>query len=371
MLNNKEMDRLFDKTSHNPSFSEVSRASSFEGKIIDFCVPVNAYFPPPAMLDMIKQELPDILKYYPDYAQAHQDNIARLIGIPSENIVVANGSTEIITLLCRDAQGPMMTSVPTFGRWTDLPAEFGVPLDFLQRDQDKNFQLSVEEIVAHVRLAGTRTLVISNPNNPTGAYLSSLDVACLVDALADLALIVIDESFIDFSGIASASRLAMEKDNLVVVKSMGKALGWHGVRLGYAVSNERIARSIRTSVPFWNINGLAAFVLEKTLLFRNTYEESFRRIASDRDYMLGRLREFREMTTYPSKANFLYCELPPGVSGKVLQQRLLEEYGILVRECGNKHGSNERYLRLAVHPRETTDLLVFALQRVLPGMAPA
>src|SRR6185369_5712278 len=94
--------------------------------------------------------LPHALKHYPDYADVHQENISALTGTPAENIVVANGSTEVITLLCRDVQGPLVTSVPTFGRWTDLPSEFQVPASYIHRLPQHNFELDPDEVLARV-----------------------------------------------------------------------------------------------------------------------------------------------------------------------------------------------------------------------------
>lgn len=363
MAGSETIESLFDKPSHNPSFGEVSRA--VPRQIVDFCVPVNPYFPPPEMQAMIEENLPAILKYYPDYAGVHQQNIADLTGLPAENIVVANGSTEIITLLCRDAEAPLMTSVPTFGRWTDLPGDYQRPVVFLQRHRDNDFALTPEDIVRHVRQAGARTLVISNPNNPTGALLRPDEVQALVGALADLPLIIIDESFIDFAATASACALAMANDNLIVVKSMGKAVGWHGIRLGYAVAGGTRAAALRKQMPFWNINGLAAYVLARLPHFKDRLSDSFALVARDRQYLYDRLCGIRALKPYPSKANFVYCELLDGTSGKALQRRLLEEHGLFIRECSNKIGSSAQFLRIAVHPRGMTDLLIDALRAVL------
>jgi threonine-phosphate decarboxylase len=70
--------------------------------------------------------------------------------------------------------------------------------------------------------------------------------------------------------------------NLVVVKSLGKSIGWHGVRLGYATTNPARAAALRARLPFWNINGLAAYVLKSVTRFADEYRASFTRVAEDR-----------------------------------------------------------------------------------------
>jgi threonine-phosphate decarboxylase len=227
----------------------------------------------------------------------------------------------------------------------------------------------VGEIVNRVRETGARTLVISNPNNPTGAWLTLDEVETLARALADLDAVIIDESFIDFSDLESAAMLTTRMENLVVVKSMGKSLGWHGVRLGYAVAEPARARQMRGWLPFWNINGLAAFVLKAATNFKVEYRESFAKVAAERMYMMKQISTVPGLQVYPSKANFLFVELPGGISGRALRDSLLKNYGLIVRECSNKIGSSEQYLRLAVLGKAAVDSLVRALQSELISSA--
>lgn len=361
-MSNDKVASLFDVRSHNPSFFAVKQSADFEGELLDFCIPVNLHFPPAELVEMIRTDLCEILRYYPDYSETHQQHIADMTGLAPETIVPCNGSTEIITQLCQRAERPVVTSVPTFSRWTDLPLELNVPLHTIQRQRERDFRLEVGEIVGRVREVGARTLVISNPNNPTGAWLTLEEVKALTRALEDLDAVVVDESFIDFSDVETAAGFAAETPNLLVVKSMGKSLGWHGVRLGYAAANPSRAKSLRERLPFWNVNGLAAYVLKTVTRFKAEYRESFARVAEDRVYMTKRLSEVPGLKTYPSKANFLFVELPEGVPGKALRNRLLKHHGLMVRECSNKLGSSEQYLRLAVQCREAVDVLVPALR---------
>lgn len=358
---------LFATAAHNPSFHAIRAQGGHAGELIDFCVPVNAYFPPAALMEQLRAHLPEIVKYYPDYAGVHQDCVASLTGLPAENIVVGNGSTELITSVCRDLKGPIVTCAPTFGRWTDLPAEFGAPVHLIERRPEHLFRIGVDQIVQAVAHSQADAVVVCNPNNPTGAWLSSDQIRRLLGRLRHLSLVAIDESFIDFSDLDSAARLVIDSPNAMVVKSMGKALGWHGIRLGYAVANRRMAAELRARTPYWNVNGLASFVLKHLDRHLDRYLDSFVKTARDRDYMSRALGTVGGLKTYPSKANFLYCELAPGVSGRRLRDCLLERHGLIIRECSNKAGSSERFLRLAVHPRPATDRLVDALRRTLAG----
>ena len=258
--------------------------------------------------------------------------------------------------------------MPTFSRWTDLPEELHLTLHTIVRDRKNGFRLEVDEIVSRVRQVKARTLVLSNPNNPTGAWLTFDQVKVLVNLLEDLDTVIIDESFIDFSDLESAAPYLSEMPNLVVVKSLGKSLGWHGVRLGCVVAEPARAQRLRDRLPFWNINGLAAYVLKTVTRFKPEYQASFGLVARDRRYMTKQLSTVPGLIIYPSKANFLFVELPDGTSGRTLRDRLLANHGLMVRECSNKIGSTEQYLRMAVQTRDAVDMLVPALHDELMAL---
>ncbi len=361
--------QLFNIRSHNPSYFSVRESTAYKGELLDFCIPVNLHFPPTELLELVQSNLPEILRYYPDYSEVHAGHIANLVNLDPDMIVPCNGSTEMITILCQQARGPLLTSIPTFSRWTDLPLELGVQIEFIKRERDKNYRLEVEEIASRVSEVAAKCLVISNPNNPTGAWLSYLEVEQLCQALQDLDTLIIDESFIDFSEIPTAAPLTKRFSNLVVVKSLGKSLGWHGVRLGYAATNSDQAKFLRARLPFWNINGLAAFILKKVKTFKDQFQLSFIKTARDREYMRASLSRLKELTVFESKANFLYVELPKTISGRVLRDELLRNHGVMVRECSNKLGSSEQCLRLAVQKPAAVDRLISALQVELHCLA--
>jgi histidinol-phosphate/aromatic aminotransferase/cobyric acid decarboxylase-like protein len=358
-MNNNVAD-LFNVRSHNPSFFSVKESAVYNGPLVDFCIPVNLHFPPAQLVQRISEHLPEILRYYPDYAEVHAKHIGEIAGVCPDYIVPANGSTEIITRLCHLTRGPILTPIPTFSRWTDLPKELGVPLHTITADGRKDFRLDVGEIVTRVAELSVKMLVISNPNNPTGAWFEADEIAELVLRLPQVEQIVIDESFLDFAGVESAVTLIPKAKNLVVVKSLGKSFGWHGVRLGYAATNPRAAELLRSQLPFWNVNGLAAYILKSVTEFKDEFRQSLALVEDDRAYMLLQLKKIAGLRVFPSRANFLYVELPAQIPGRQLRDRLLKEYGLMVRECSNKIGSSERYLRLAVHTKEAVDRLIAA-----------
>ena len=361
----------FDQTRHSPPFLCLQRALPGR-QLRDYCVPVNPYFPTAAMFRVFRDRLEEVLKYYPASNAEVGRVLAEGLGLDPETVVLANGSTELLTwidvLLVRPS---LATPVPTFGRWTDHPLELGKELHAYALRADDDFHLDVADFVRFVRARQVRAIALCNPNNPTGALQSRDEVLFLFDALADLDVVVIDESFLDFAdeqGVATVSTEAARRDNVIVLKSLGKNFGLHGVRAGYAVANPRLAATLRLALPHWNVNGLAELLIREVPRHLAEYEVSRRRVIQDRVYLEGRLGSVAGLTVYPSRANFVYLRVPAEIDGTELRNGLLTEHGMLVRECGNKVGSDRNHFRVAARPRDQVDQLIDAMTAVLsPG----
>ena len=187
-----------------------------------------------------------------------------MLGLHPQTVAMANGSTELITwidhLLITES---VAIPIPTFGRWTDQPLETGKRVDMFPLQERDGFRLNLEDYVRFIRDRGSRVAVVCNVNNPDGGYLPA-DVIRFMDALGDLDLVVIDESFIDFSDAEqypSVGPDAVIRPNAVVLKSLGKNFGLHGIRFGYLMANPAIAAKIGKALPKWNLNSLAEKVV--------------------------------------------------------------------------------------------------------------
>jgi histidinol-phosphate/aromatic aminotransferase/cobyric acid decarboxylase-like protein len=208
--------------------------------------------------------------------------------------------------------------------------------------------------------------VICNPNNPDGGYLPRREVLRFMDELADLDLVVIDESFIDFVEIeagASVAREATIRPNVVVLKSLGKNFGLHGIRFGYLVANPALARKMASVLPNWNLNSLAESVVFMLSSHVQAYEDSLSRLAMDRYRMAMELSRIPDLHVFPSQANFLLVKMEGEASGTELRNHLLNNHQVFVRECGNKLGMTNQFLRLVVRPEPDVRRLVTGLRQ--------
>ncbi|WP_456340218.1 pyridoxal phosphate-dependent aminotransferase, partial [Streptomyces olivaceus] len=365
---------LFRSTAaHSPSMAALARESGETAGAgpVDFCIPCNPYFPTPAMFDEMAGRLRDIITYYPSSADTITAELCGLLQLPPQCVAMGNGSTELITwidhLLVRES---LAVPVPTFGRWTDQPMETGKRVDMFPLQESSGFTLDLARYAEFIRARGTRAVVICNPNNPDGGYQNKQALVQFMDAMADRDLVVIDESFLEFADAEaepSVVQEAMLRPNVVVLRSLGKNFGLHGIRFGYLVANPALAGRVRSMLPKWNLNSFAEHVVFMLRDHGAEYAQSLHQVRRDRLEMSGQLAALPGLTVYPSQGNFLFVRLPVGAEGTVVRDRMLTEHRVLVRECGNKIGSSSRFLRLVVRPQHDVRRLVSGMEQVLYG----
>ncbi|MFI2199849.1 pyridoxal phosphate-dependent aminotransferase [Streptomyces sp. NPDC020192] len=356
---------------HSPSMAALTREGGDGTGPVDFCIPCNPYFPTPAMFDELSARLREIVTYYPSSADTITSELCELLQLPPQCVAMGNGSTELITwidhLLVRES---LAIPVPTFGRWTDQPMETGKRVDMFPLQEAAGFALDLAQYADFIRARGTRVAVVCNPNNPDGGYLRKQQIVQFMDAMTDLDLIVVDESFLEFADAEtdpSVVQEAMIRPNVVVLRSLGKNFGLHGIRFGYLVANPALAGKVRSMLPKWNLNSFAEHVVFMLRAHGPEYAQSLQQIRRDRLEMSSHLSALPGLTVYPSQGNFLFVRLPVGAEGTVVRDRMLSEHRILVRECGNKIGSSSRFLRLVVRPQVDVRRLVSGLEQVLYG----
>ncbi|HEV2783074.1 MAG TPA: histidinol-phosphate transaminase [Actinophytocola sp.] len=357
---------LFQQTAHSPSYFELARRLGDGGRqLVDFCIPCNPYFPTPEMFDELSRNLEAVLKFYPSDADTIAAQLARVLGLNPATMAMSNGSTELITWMDHLwFTESVAIPIPTFGRWTDQPMETGKRVDMFPLREIDGFRLNVDHYLRFIRARRSKVAVLCNPNNPDGGYLPRREVIRFMDELADLDLVVIDESFIDFVDAERDPSVAMDaaiRPNVVVLKSLGKNFGLHGIRFGYLVANPGLAGTMRRTLPKWNLNSLAETVVYMLAEHGAEYRESLRLLARDRYTMGMHLAQLPELTVYSSQANFLLVKLSAAIDGTELRDYLISRHQLFIRECGNKLGMSNRFVRLVVRPQQDVARLVSAM----------
>lgn len=367
--------RLFHSQAHSPSYASLTDNFDRVDQLKDYCIPVNSYFPTPAIMSALYEKMPYALKYYPSGNAQIADIVCQFADIADpDTVIVGNGSTELISWLnTLFVQDDVLVPVPSFGRWTDEPKGLGRNVHFVHYSDANNQCLTADEYVQAVKRSGVKNAVLCNPNNPTGSIMQRDEVIQIMQELSYLDTLIIDESFIDFSmpEPPTVKDVVAQFPNAWVLKSLGKNLGLHGLRMGYAISHPDNINQLKKHVPFWNVNGITELLLKLVIDGKADYETSRLRVIQDREYLKAALESISDLTVFPSFANFVYVKLDDAINGDVLRDRLLLNQQCFVRNCGNKIGCSSQYFRIAARPEGDVDYLVSAIKHELKQLKAA
>jgi len=331
----------------------------------DYCYLVNPYFPTPRMMAEFKNSFEDLISSYPS-GQVTQDTLAsNLFDTHKDEIVIGNGAAELIAALMRVLPGKIGVLYPTFEEYPNrLPADRLVK--FPMQEPDFSYDLpALEKMLSQVD-----TLLLINPDNPSGNWLDKADVLKLAGQAAKQGKkLIVDESFADFkddwteSDSILNSVTIQQYPALIVIKSISKSYGVPGIRLGVLGTADRALRqTIAGEVAIWNINSFAEFFLQIAVKYKKAYRDSCARIAVNRKNFFAQLQKIPFLRPIPSQANFILCEVKPPFTSHELALRLLEQ-DFLIKDCSTKAGFNGRnYIRLAVKSQEDNDALIETLK---------
>jgi histidinol-phosphate/aromatic aminotransferase/cobyric acid decarboxylase-like protein/choline kinase len=323
--------------------------------ILDFAFIRNMYFPTPSILSEMRNSLPDLLHNYGSRQSVLDTKMAWFLLCEPAHVHALGGASQVYPMLRERLAGEtVLIPKPTFGEYTRI---FPDALTY-----SDSVGIDTREIEAEAADRGV--VVFVNPNNPTGTTLESAWIADFAGRHRRV-LVIVDESFIEFSAVGSIMPLCDRAglDNVVVIKSLSKSMGMPGLRLGYVYSrNREFMTFIGDSIPIWNMNSLAEFTLEIVLKHRNALARSFRDTIRDREAFAMELARLPEVErVFPSQANFLLVRMRPGVSGGALCEELLRRESILIKDTSGKFADGRTYLRFAVRLPQENLRLVAAL----------
>jgi histidinol-phosphate/aromatic aminotransferase/cobyric acid decarboxylase-like protein len=330
---------------------------------LDFHYLFNQYFPPPDLYRELQDAVLTLTNSYPSGQRVLAQLLARWKDddvFNEDNLVVGNGSSELIKLLNDRVMTKTTVPLPTFNEFLARP-----PADIHRYAlcEDDNFRLDVGILLAEIRRSRSNFAVIVNPNNPVG-NLAPLDA--LERILASGITLVVDEAFMAFTdGRHSAEQLVPRYDNLIVVTSATKSMGIAGLRLGYVLTrNERARRLLREALPIWNVNALSEYVLEAFPRYRAQHRESLERIVADTKWFYESLRDIPFVEPLPTHANAVFCRIAG--NARRLAEILFERYGFMVKDGADQAELKTKasYVRMGMRNREDNGRLLAALRAI-------
>ena len=348
---------------HGGNLRELAaRAGLGRDAILDFSASVNPLGPPDGLRMALSRAI-DQLVHYPDPDCAELvAAIAARFQVDGAQIVVGNGSTELLFALARACDfDRALIPVPSYIDYAAAVRRAGRAVQCVKLAESDGFALDWEALDTEVR---PRDLVmLGQPNNPTGLLLDADRVRTFA-ARHPAAMLVVDEAFADFvRGYPSLARQL--PDNMIVVRSLTKFYAIPGLRLGFTVSRPDVAAAIRAEILPWSVNSLAQAAGVAMLADADYPRQTLNLLESARRQLCDDLARLPGLHIYPGAANYLLVRLDRAeVNASQLAQRLLRQ-GIAIRVFDAAQHLDERFFRIAVRRPEENERLIEALASAL------
>lgn len=319
----------------------------------------SPYPPSENVLMAVDSSAVSMLNLYPDpVCKRLKEKLAKLYGIESCNVFVSNGSDDILNFsfmaFCEgDACKVKFPSI-SYGFYQVYAELHGI--SYKKIPLNKDFSISVKNYAGN-----DSTVVIANPNAPTGLAISLEDIEALVKETPDH-VVIIDEAYVDF-GAESAVSLTKRYPNLLVVGTFSKSRSMAGARLGFAIGNRELIEDlekIKFSTNPYSINRLTLLAGEAAIDDNDYYMANCKKIEETREYTKEKLIALGFEVT-DSKANFLFVK-SNDIGGKMLYEKL-RSAGVLVRHFNDPIIAD--YNRITVGTKEQMDILLCEISKIL------
>lgn len=335
-------------------------------QMLDFCYLVNPYFPPQRMVDEIKASFETLMREYPSGMRVNSLLASKNFGVKQDFIVVGNGAAELIKALMENWTGILGNVQPTFEEYPNRRDQNNLE-QFIP--ETKGFKYTADDLIQFFGNKEIDTLLLINPDNPSGNYIPYNDLLRLIDWTKDKGIrFVVDESFVDFASVEGQyslfdNAILAANPHLIVVKSISKSYGVPGFRLGVLASgNTEIISCLKKEVAIWNINSFGEFYMQIYEKYHQDYNKACDAFRAERDLFLKELKEVPYLEVYDSQANYFLCRVKERFTSHELALRLLK-HNILIKDCGNKKAFNGgNYVRLAVRDRNDNRHIVSILK---------
>ena len=333
-------------------------------ELIDFCYLVNPYYPPKKMRDEIKASFDVLLTQYPSGMRVNSLLAAKNFGVHRENIVVGNGAAELIKSLMESLKGKIGIIRPTF---EEYPNRYEKNEIVAFKPENNQCRYSADDLMSFFEDKDISTLVLINPDNPSGNYIDEEGIKKLIDWTAQRGIrFILDESFLDFADENVTyidQNILSSNKHLFVVKSISKSYGVPGLRLGVLSSGDAdMIGKIKKDVSIWNINSFAEFYMQIQEKYKKDYALAIERFKAERRRFLSALSEIEFIEVIPTQANYFMIKIKDKYNAEEITNILMDQYGILIKDLSSKVG--DKYIRVAIRNEEDNNKFVAAIKKL-------
>jgi len=261
---------------------------------------------------------------------------------------------------------------PTFSEYERAAKSVKSKIQFLKLKEKDDFRLNLSHFS---QIGKADILFLCNPNNPTGNLI--LEDYRAIERLSNKSnscaqgtgkLLVVDEAFMDFLPNEKNHTLiwrAIENRNMIVLRTFTKFFCLPGLRIGYLIAHKEIINKLNRHRPPWNTNTFAQIAAELILNDKEYIKNTYRAIKEEREFLSGELAKINGLRFYPSVTNFLLIKIgDKDITSSVLVKKLIKRK-ILIRDCSNFRGLNNKFIRIAVRSHKENLKLIATLKEVL------
>ena len=348
-------------------------------QMLDFCYLVNPYFPTPRVVDEMRANFQTLLTQYPSGMKVNTIIASKCFGVSEDYVIPGNGAAELIKALMEDTTTNFTNCTNATNKIGVIRPTFEEYPNRLQKEQlvtfvpkDNTYRYSADELMTYFEANPVDTLLIINPDNPSGNFIPKSDLLRLCEWSRQKGKrLIIDESFVDFSedwenNTLLHDELLEQYPQLIVMKSISKSFGVPGIRLGILASaDKQLIAGMKKQVSIWNLNAFAEFFMQIYNKYEKDYKMACGKFLKERADFEQQLRSISFLRVMPSQANYFLCEiLPPHTANEVVLY-MLKHHNILTRDCSNKPGLDGRqYMRIAVRNHEDNARLIEGLREL-------
>jgi L-threonine-O-3-phosphate decarboxylase len=333
--------------------------------IVDFSASISPLGPPNSVIAAITYQFSN-LKHYPDLNYSELKlALGKFHNLPPEWIMPGNGSAELLTLLGRELgllAGTMLFT-PAFGDYYRSLASYDAKVLEFPLDLYSDGIFFSPLPILSISCSHEYGLLLNNPHNPTGKLFPRDDI---LHCLKNFALVVVDEAFMDFLPPEQQQSLiswVQEYDNLVILRSLTKFYSLPGLRLGYAIAHPDLLKKWQSWRDPWPVNTLAAAAAIAAVADTDFQQLSWNWLPQAQNQLFEGLSSINGLRPIQSAVNYFLVE--SRYSTSELQSKLLQQYQVLIRDCGSFQVLGDRYFRVAVRSESDNDLLLTSLNSVI------
>lgn len=360
----KLTDNLPEKTPpHGGDVYHLARTMGLDlQELLDFSANINPLGFPPGVPGAIQKTLPEIVHYPDKRCLGLKEELAAYHHLQSEQILVGNGSTELIYLVARALRPRKALIVaPAFSEYEHGLNAAGVPVDFHLTTEAQNFTLEQP-----LDPRGSDLVFLAHPASPSGALLPP-------DLLAELAAgleaagsyLLLDEAFIDFVEEASFKTHLDRFPRVLILRSFTKFFAIPGMRLGYLLGAAALLDRLATIQEPWSVNTLAQAMGRACLRDADYMEHSRVLVQREREDLLQGLKSLPGLQPFDSAVNYLLVKINRQDFTAASLQKALLSRRIVIRDASNFRGLDARFFRVAVRAREENQQLLEGLGHFL------